>query len=87
MAIKTFRTQVNGSTYVKVGSNVTVFAMTENKVGLLRTVVTDVGDPAPDVSETNYIPWDTTYARSGLSAADIWVLSPDFITFVYGEAE
>ena len=85
MAVRTFRTEVNGSAYVKVGSNVTTFAMTETKVGLLRAVVTDVGDPAPSIDEPNFIPWDVTYSRSGLPAADIWVLSPDFVTFVYGE--
>lgn len=87
MAIKSFRTAVNPATYTKVGDNVTVFSVTEELVRKMRSVVTDVGDAAPDAAEVNYIPWDEFYTRSGLAAADVWVLSPEGDGFVYGESE
>lgn len=86
MAIRSFATAINGTTYTKVGSNTTVFAGQEFLVGLIRAVVTDVGDSAPAAAEANHIPFDGLFRYEG-SACDIWMLSTGANTTIYGIAE
>ncbi len=83
MAIRTFATEINDTTYTKVGDNVTAFAATENRVGSVLVVVTDVGDSAPAAGEANRVPFDGEFNYSGV-AADIWMISPNGSTTIYG---
>lgn len=83
MAIRTFATAINDTTYTKVGDNVTTFAATENRVGSVLAVVTDVGDSAPAADEANHVPFDGEFNYSG-TAADIWMISPNGSTTIYG---
>jgi len=85
MAIRSFATAINDTTYTKVGDNVTAFSVSENYVGSILVVVTDPGDSAPSASEENRIPVDGSYERY-LSAADIWIKTPSGTTTIYGEA-
>ncbi|MCP4493806.1 MAG: hypothetical protein GY820_41870 [Gammaproteobacteria bacterium] len=86
MAIRSFATEINDAAYTKVGSNVTVFSAQENYVGSIKVVVTDVGDTAPSVGESNHIPFDGLYVRNA-DAVDIWMISPKGETVIYGEAQ
>lgn len=86
MATKSFRTLVSDNAYTLVGSGVTAFAATENKVGQIRVVVVDVGDPAPLVTETQYIPFDDLYSRN-LDVADIYMMSPAGDAWISGEPQ
>lgn len=86
MAIRTFATEINDAAYTKVGDNVTIFTGQENYVGSVKVVVTDVGDPAPAADEANHIPFDGTYSRNA-DAVDIWMISPNGDTTIYGEAQ
>lgn len=83
MAIRTFATAINDTAYTKVGSNVTKFAAVENRVGSVLVVVTGVGDSAPAASEANHVPFDGEFNYSDV-AADIWMLSPNGSTTIYG---
>lgn len=86
MAIRTFATEINDTTYTKVGDNVTVFAAQENYVGSIRVVVADVGDSSPAADETQFIPLDGLYSRNA-DAVDIWMISPNGTTTIYGEGQ
>ena len=86
MAIKTFRTLIDNTAYTLIKGNCTVIGITENKVGQIRVVVTDVGDAVPDVGEAAYIEFDENYQRS-LSAGDVYMMSPSGPAWIVGEAE
>lgn len=83
MAIRSFATEINDTTYTKVGDNVTSFSVMENYVGSILVVVTDPGDSAPSADEANRIPLDGNFPYNG-DAADIWMLCPSGTTTVYG---
>ena len=86
MATRTFSVSIGDTAYTKVGSNVTIFSATEELVGKVRVVVTDVGDAQPNIGETNYNPFDGEYER-GADAVDIWMYSPLGLTTIYGEKQ
>lgn len=86
MAIRTFATAIDDTGYTKVGSNVTIFSATEELVGKIRVVVTDVGDAAPAIGEVNYVPFDSNYTRNA-DAVDIWMYSPLGAATIYGESQ
>ena len=86
MAIKTFRTLIDNTAYTLIKGNCTVIGITENKVGQIRVVVTDVGDAAPATGEVNYIEFEDDYQRS-LSAGDVYMMSPSGPAWIMGEAE
>jgi hypothetical protein len=83
MAIRSDGTAINDTTYTKVGDNVTAFTAIENYVGSIRVVVTDVGDGTPSASEANHIPLDGVFKWQD-GAVDIWMISPNGATTVYG---
>ncbi|MCP3653295.1 MAG: hypothetical protein GY766_00160 [Herbaspirillum sp.] len=64
----------------------TVFAATERLVGEINVVVTDVGDATPAAGEANHIPFDGSYTRNA-DAVDIWMISPNGDTTIYGEGQ
>jgi len=86
MVIKTFRTQIDDTAYTLIKGGSTVIGVTENRVGQIRVVVTAVGDPVPDLSETQYIEFDDDYQRS-LTAGDIYMMSPSGPAWIMGEGE
>ena len=86
MAIKTFRTLIDNTAYTLIKGGCTVIGVTENKVGQIRVVVTDVGDAVPDVGEVNYIEFEDDYQRS-LSSGDVYMMSPSGPAWIMGEAE
>lgn len=86
MAIRSFATAITGTEYTKVGSNTTVFSATEELVGKLRVVITDVGDATPAAGEANFVPFDNLFRYEG-AACDIWMISTKGPTTVYGVAE
>lgn len=83
MAIRTFATTIDDTTYTKVGSNVTIFTAIENYVGSVKVVVADVGDAAPASDEANHLPLDGMF-KWNADAVDVWMISPKGETTIYG---